>query len=72
METGKAEGKDGGFEERKRTSRRRLGHDWPHVKARVEIRGRSVERALDHCPPRQRSDLQKRGVPVRDEEGAGS
>ena len=26
METGKAEGKDGGFEERKRTSRRRLGH----------------------------------------------
>eukprot|EP00325_Prymnesiales_sp_UTEX-LB-985_P001050 CAMPEP_0174709070 /NCGR_PEP_ID=MMETSP1094-20130205/11145_1 /TAXON_ID=156173 /ORGANISM="Chrysochromulina brevifilum, Strain UTEX LB 985" /LENGTH=118 /DNA_ID=CAMNT_0015907711 /DNA_START=170 /DNA_END=527 /DNA_ORIENTATION=+ len=50
---------------------RHLGHGWPNVEARVEIRGHSVERAVDHCPPRQRSDLQKQGVPMSQRGGFG-
>ena len=74
MEKAQTERKDGGFEERQRTSRPHLGHNWPYVEARVEIRGPGIELALDRwrCPPRQRSDLQKRGVPMRDRGGAAS
>ena len=62
--------KDDGLEQGKRTSGRHIGHDWPYVEARVEIRGQSVERAPGHCSPRQRSDLQKRDVRMSDMEGA--
>ena len=71
MEKAKTERKDGGFEERRRTSRPHLGHNWPYVEARVEIRGPGIELALDRCPPRQRSDLHKRGVPVSQRGGVG-